>query len=516
MRVLLVEPDYRRTKPLNSTSDETRWYPPLGLMKIARFHINRGDEVLFVRGCDKSVLPERTLFEIRKMWDRVYITTLFTFHFNKVIDTIKFYLKAVGGTASKIYVGGIMASLMAKDVYEETGIYPIKGTLTSARQIGFGTNTNIDALPPYYDILDPSLYATRDTYYGYATRGCTNSCQWCGVPKTEPEYVPYIDIKPMIKKMRKMYGDKANLLLMDNNVLASPNLAKIVDDLLKLGFGRGEITASPSPRQRIVDFNQGLDATHITPKVMELLAQLNIKPMRIAFDRLKEKRVYGRAVTLAKKHGITEFSNYMLYAFRDTPRDLFERLLVNIELNDRWIEENPQRVAGKIYSYPMRFAPIANNGSHENRSRDLVLAPPAEDIDWATSPRWTRRFVRNVEIMKGAAHGAISPTSSLARRTIGDTFQEFMANLYMPEELLRNRNKHEKKVYPYEQKRKQGTGLIEKFRVFIYDLVTQQDERFLFFHNAVSPNSMKVVRERLENTKDRELKKWLKLYVKEP
>ena len=170
-----------------------------------------------------------------------------------------------------------------------------------------------------------------------------------------------------------------------------------------------------------------------------------------------------------------------LPAGEDTPRDLFERLLVNIELNDTWIEDNPQRVAGKIYSYPMRFAPIVNSGSHENRYRDLITTPPAESIDWATSPRWTPRFVRNVEIMKGAAHGAISPTSSLARRTIGSTFQEFVTNLYMPEELLRNRNKHEKKVYPFEQKRKQGTGLVGEFRDFISDLLAKQGQRFLFF-----------------------------------
>ena len=459
--------------------------------------------------------PEHTLFDTREMWDRVYITTLFTFHFNKVIETIKFYLKAVGRTTSKIYVGGIMASLMPEDIYEETGIYPIKGTLTSARQIGFDTNTNIDALPPHYDILDPSLYAISDTYYGYTTRGCTNCCQWCGVPKAEPKYIPYIDIKPMIRRVRKLYGDKASLRIMDNNVFASPNLERIIEDLVKLGFGRGEMTRSPSPRQRAVDFNQGLDATYVTPEVMRLLARLTIKPMRIAFDRIKEKGVYVRAVTLAKEHGITEFSNYMLYAFKDTPRDLFERLLVNIELNDTWIEDDPQRVAGKIYSYPMRFAPIVNSGHHENRHRDFITTPPAEGIDWARSPKWTPRFVRNVEIMKGAAHGAISPTSSLARRTIGDTFQEFVANLYMPEELLRNRNKHEKRVYPFEQKRKQGTGLVEEFRGFVSDLLAQQDKRFLVFHNAVSPNSVQVVRKYLESTKDRELKTWLKLYARE-
>lgn len=91
-----------------------------------------------------------------------------------------------------------------------------------------------------------------------------------------------------------------------------------------------------------------------------------------------------------------------------------------------------------------------------------------------------------------------------------------MANLYMPEELLRNRNKHEKKVYPFEQKRRQGSGLVEEFREFITDLLSQQDKRFLSFHNAVSPNSARVARNHMTHIKDRELKRWLKLYAREP
>lgn len=516
MKILLVEPEYRRGNPKtqNMPRDGSLWYPPVGLLKLAFYHRQRGDEVNFVRGCDPTAVAESSLFNPGSRWDRIYITTLFTFHFDRIVKTIKFYLRAVGGTVEKIFVGGIMASLMPNDIHRATGVYPFRGLLTSARKIGFEDDTNIDQLPCDYSVLESSLYAINDTYYGYTTRGCTNKCPWCGVPIIEPQYIPYINIKPLILKMRKKYGDKAVLRLMDNNFLASPHLAQLVEDLLELGYGRGDMTASNFPKARIIDFNQGLDATYVNRKNMELLAQLNIKPMRIAFDRVNERDVYTRAIHLALEYGVKSFSNYMLYNFKDTPHDLYERLVINIKLNQEFMNNSDMmRVSSKIFSYPMRYAPINHNGSGDPKHRDYVANEPASGVDWYRSPIWTKRFIRNIEIMKGAAHGAISPTPTLAWRTIGATFKEFIANLYMPEELLRNRNHHERRVYDFEPKRNPGSGKIEAFRSFILKLLKNQDEDFLFFHNAVSPNSVAHIRNQIGNSPTKEIKQWLKMYL---
>jgi len=490
MRVLLVEPEYRRSsasrKRLVSESpaepasnargprdDETLWYPPLGLMKLAWFHKRRGDEVQFVSGCDPRFSPQRDLLSPPVLWDRVYITTLFTYDFAKIVQTVNFYKSAVGGTSHKIYVGGVMASLMPHALFEATGIYPITGVLNSPATIDMDGDVDIDGLPPDYDIIDPQLYAVNDTYYGYTSRGCVNKCPWCGVPRVEPDFIPYIDVKPVIRALRAAYGDKAKLKLMDNNVLASPALEQIVRDLLELGYGKSQFTNTEPPKARVIDFNQGLDATFITEDRIRLLAQLNIKPMRIAFDRVREIESYLRAVELAHRYGFTQFSNYMLYNFDDSPRDLYERLMINIAINERWLA-NGER-AGEIYSYPMRYAPIDDaHGMRARERRDHVPDTPTDSRDWLKDPVWTKRFVRNIEIMKGAAHGAISPTPGLARRAIGESFEEFLANLYMPEELLRNRNKHERRVYDYEPTREPGTGLVERFRQFILHLRAEQ------------------------------------------
>lgn len=527
MRVLLVEPNYRRLSkrkleeaaafadqqveaPNRAKKDDTLWYPPLGLMKLARFHVNRGDEVFFVNGCKKDLL-DTDLFNGGKLWDRIYITTLFTFHFAQVVKTINFYKDAVGGTKGKIFVGGIMATLMADAIHEETGVYPVKGVLSSPSQIGLTGTTNIDELTPYYELLDRHVYGINETFYAYTSRGCVHRCPWCGVPTIEPKFVEYIDIKSTVKALRDQYGDMPILKLMDNNVLASPRLADIVNDLVELGYGRGQFT--DRKRQRVVDFNQGVDARFVTEDRMKILSQLDIRPMRIAFDQASDKKTYVKAVELAHKYGVRKFSNYMLYNFHDTPEDLYDRLVVNIQLNRRWSYQKKGETKTQIYSYPMRFAPInEKNGTQANRARENTPAALAGKRDWQKNAAWTKRFLRNIEIMKGAAHGAISPTPSLALRTIGSTYRQFLANLYMPEELLRNRNKHEKRVYPHEPERPPGTGLVEQFREFISAQLKAQGRTFVDFHNAVAPNETKAIRDALKACNKR-LAKWLEVYL---
>jgi hypothetical protein len=348
---------------------------------------------------------------------------------------------------------------------------------------------NIDLLPPDYSILNHQIYGVNDTYYWYASRGCVLKCAWCAVPKIEPVYEQYYEIKNVILKLREEYGDKRNLKLMDNNIMASDDLKKTVDDLLELGYGRG------NSKGRTIDFNQGLDATYFTDEKLKIFSQLNISPVRIAFDRVAELPNYKRAVELAYKHGFTDFSNYMLYNWKDTPDDLFKRIHINIELNEQMRGENGGK-RGKVYCYPMRYAPIdEKRGKDANKQRDFMEPLPAAKIDWYKETKWTKRFIRNVEIMKGVANGAISTTPSLARRTVGNDWDEFLSNLYMPEELLRNRNKHEAKVHREDLESRPGTGQIEDFRKFILDLLKTQDARFQEFHEAVTPNSVKVVRE---------------------
>jgi radical SAM domain protein len=222
MRVLLVEPNYKNK------------YPPMGLMKISTYHKMLGDEVRFVKGVDPNVDAA--------VWDRIYITTLFTFDFSISAETILHYMRLVDDVSS-LYVGGIMASLMPESIVEATGIdrsHILTGLFTDTSVVGDNNDINVDQLPLDYDILEDVnyKYPAGDNYFAYTTRGCPNHCSFCAVPILEPNFHVTNNIVEQIKVIDQKYGPKQHLLLLDNNVLNTPNLESLVDDLCAAGFGR--------------------------------------------------------------------------------------------------------------------------------------------------------------------------------------------------------------------------------------------------------------------------------------
>ena len=229
MRVLLVEPNYKNK------------YPPMGLMKISTYHKILGDEVRFVKGVDPNVDAA--------VWDRIYITTLFTFDFSISVETILHYMRLVDDVSS-LYVGGIMASLMPESIVEATGIdrsHILTGLFTDTSVVGDNNDINVDQLPLDYDILEDVnyKYPAGDNYFAYTTRGCPNHCSFCAVPILEPNFHVTNNIVEQIKVIDQKYGPKQHLLLLDNNVLNTPNLESLVDDLCAAGFGRGAKYVDP-------------------------------------------------------------------------------------------------------------------------------------------------------------------------------------------------------------------------------------------------------------------------------
>lgn len=578
-KILLVEPNYKNK------------YPPLGLMKIATYHHILEDNVHFFKGdlkefsiqivaqqCiaelnelgienvdvdklklyikkrSKSVLAEilsevgldnHTIADVITKYksiywnpehisypkfDRVYISTLFTFYWKVTVDSIN-YCKRFVRDVSDVKVGGVMATVLYDDIINETGIIPIKGLLD---QCGIFDDNDIviDRLPLDYSILDQIEYEypAKDSYYGYLTRGCIRKCPFCAVPILEPKFQDFISYKERKEYIDQNYGEQRNLLLLDNNVLASKQLDLIISEIIDLGFYKGatlkksspfanyihqikngvnlgrnihktlnlltqcskrnakvkqciyfllkqnnvdsieEITSDflidnfdaikvsldeffskQKPIMRYVDFNQGIDARLLDERKMELLSKIAIRPLRIAFDNIKDKDIYVSSIRLAAKYDINNLSNYILYNERDTPAELYERLRINVELCDE--------LNINIYSFPMKYHPIVGK---EKLNRDYL------------GKHWNRKFIRAVQTILNATKGKVGKGTSFFEEAFGANVNDFEELLYMPETFILYR-KYFRELGLTEGWRKAYRGLNESDLQVFNEIVGKND-----------------------------------------
>ncbi|HEY6343932.1 MAG TPA: hypothetical protein VIY49_20745 [Bryobacteraceae bacterium] len=419
--ILLIEPGYKNK------------YPPLGLMKIAQYHGPHGkrDRVRFIKGEDESVLGTA--------WDRIYITTLFTFEFARIAQSIDFALRVTNGDADKVFVGGIAASLMHEKFVGEPrwrGVRFIQGLLdqppaTSLQLDAFSEELYsndlnggaIEDLIPDYSILDQISYRypVHDAYFVYASRGCIRSCSFCGVPKLEGKQRDTDSISGIVRGIDELYGPKKDLVLMDNNIVASPRFHEIIAEIRDLGFVSGaKFSRGKVPVQRRVDFNQGVDARILCRDRAFLrdLSTICVKPLRIAFDHLGLRGPYEQAVRYAHEFGLSEMSNYMLYNFHDSPADLFERMRLNVQLNEQ--------LGIRIWSFPMRYQPT----NLADRSH--------------VGDKWTKYQLRSLQIILQATHGVVSGDPGFFKRAFGNTVAEFEALMLRPHHFIFNRDWYEK------------------------------------------------------------------------
>lgn len=185
-------------------------------------------------------------------------------------------------------------------------------------------------LPDYIDRLQPdySIYPSIDnkTAYGFLTRGCPNHCKWCIVPKKEGDIKPYMDVEEIAINGRN------NLILMDNNILASDYGLKQIEKIASLKLK--------------VDFNQGLDARLVTEDVAKLLAKVKwIKRIRFGCDTPGQIEEVEKAISLINKYGYK--GEYFLYCILMDFKESFKRV-------------NHWRSRKKIYPHCQPFRDISN------------------------------------------------------------------------------------------------------------------------------------------------------------
>jgi len=508
-------------KRINWEKREGRLYKYFKTKKL--LHLQ---EMLIGIKCKSRSEIEETLRRIAfckptPFYDRVYVTTLFTFYWRETIKTIQ-QAKQLVNSMNNLYVGGPMASLLHEQIEETTGVKPIFGLLDQPNVLDLDNNLIVDDLPLDYSILEEIeyKYPTRNAYFTFMTKGCTRKCSFCSVPILEPTYKERVPTIEKFKKVNDRFGEQRNLLLMDNNVLASPKFPEIVEEIKAMGFHRGAKYEEPNQFEiafnnlidcvndkayinksvwllhnlyekrlkgqtkivfkqilikynltnveatkkrdikkaykevapifekyrkkvlvdRYVDFNQGIDGHYVNADNMGLLSQLNIRPLRIAFDHIGMKKQYINAVELAAKYDVKSLSNYVLYNFKDGPEDLYERLRINVDLN--------QRLGLKIFSFPMKFIPVFGE---EAKHRKHI------------GPKWNRKFIRAIQSILNVTKGIVAPGVKFFEAAFGRNIDEYFEILYMPEVFIIYRNKFEE------------AGLTNKWREVYYGL--SEDER---------------------------------------
>ncbi len=417
--ILLVEPNYRNK------------YPPLGLMKLATYHKQLGDSVAFFKGDPKDYLLEekfrRCLTKIHalgleiedvnevealvknylkyrrniflndilervpfthfhtvdnilryyayadkpeRQWDRVYVTTLFTFYWKETKEAIEL-AKKIAKSLDGVYVGGIAASLISKIMAEETGLTIgeniILGLLDRAGILD-DNEIVIDELTPDYSILDTAEYKyPLDTgYLTYMTRGCTRNCRFCAVPKLEPTYKQHISIRSQLVEAKVKYGDRKDLILMDNNVLASPEFEKIVEEILALGFTKDATFIAPNyfPLwiQRLATEKDPLNEIRYLRKLFKFLEDFGKRriqhlPTRSSYYQVLHDAKLDNGTTFTKQNLVGAYEAIQEYVEKYRNKAPKRRYVdFNQGIDCRYIDEEKMRLLSQLPIKPMRIA----------------------------------------------------------------------------------------------------------------------------------------------------------------
>lgn len=479
-RILLVEPNYKNK------------YPPIGLMKISSYYKSKGDYVEFHKG----ILPRS---EVEK-YDKVLITTLFTFDFDMCVETIRYYVAIVG--IDKVYVGGIAATIMPEKFEDAIpGIHLLKGQLTSSHVLGYDDCVNVDLLPLDYDILWDIAYEypASDSYFLYTSRGCPRKCSFCAVKTLEPVFYPCNNVKEQITRVDEKFGPKRNLLIMDNNALHSDDLEETISELVSLGFGTKNNTIKKNNNMRYylrslkVRLSINKQYAHLLKRIKaELLA---VKTTRISnCDKVKHSEILNLIETendAVVVHFLIQNEEYIVDFFDRYHYHSIKRYVdYNQGLDARLFTEAKATQLSKLAIKPCRiafddirnkdayFAALrlaANNGighfsnyllyNYKERPEDLwkrlylnvsfceetpavksLFSFPMKYASIEHTDRsfvgehWNKKYLKSMNVILNVTSGVVAKEKDFFLRAFGENEEEYLEILAMPFDFIRYRD----------------------------------------------------------------------------
>lgn len=210
-------------------------------------------------------------------------------------------------------------------VFDETYTPDIPEPLNAKEIVKGGTGYGLDNKLPYeieHIYPDYSLYPelTKDTAYGFLTRGCPRGCHFCIVAGKEGRK----SIK--VADLSEWWNGQKNIVLMDANILACPQHMELLQQLID--------------SKAWVDINQGMDCRLLAKQNIEAINRLKLREIHFAWDYMRESKAVLRGLELyaslatRKPHGqyatvycLTNYDTtmeenlYRIYTLRDMGYD---------------------------------------------------------------------------------------------------------------------------------------------------------------------------------------------------
>ena len=185
-------------------------------------------------------------------------------------------------------------------------------------------------------------------------------------------------------------------------------------------------------------------------------------------------------------------SNYILYNYKDSPDDFYERLEINIKLNEAF---KKSRIKTIIYSFPMRYIPLNSKNRNKVDTGNIY---------------WNKRYLRAMQVILNVTKGPVMPGAEFFYQAYGENAEEFKMILAMPDSFIRNRlvdNWREKKT-----KRSRQMPYVNQW-IDAYKKLNKSEKEELI--NILSTdNKLKIIEEHKKYS-NKSLKKLLKYHIDE-
>ena len=188
---------------------------------------------------------------------------------NLALMKLSAWHKAQGDTVEWWWGFGEYDRVYMSKVFDETYSPDIPEPLNAREIIKGGTGYGLDnRLPDEVEHIYPdySIYPelTRETAYGFLTRGCPRGCSFCIVARKEGRAAR------KVADLSEWWRGQKNIKLLDPNLLACPEHMDLMGQLVDSGAW--------------VDFTQGLDIRLTNARNVELIQHIKTQTVHFAWD----------------------------------------------------------------------------------------------------------------------------------------------------------------------------------------------------------------------------------------